>query len=66
SSTKWRRTNLLTDRFNRRIFIKHWLAYEADKDILEAYGDTVALKRRRDDQDKDKEPSAGSNRGSKR
>ncbi|GJR96793.1 hypothetical protein Tco_0268967 [Tanacetum coccineum] len=45
---------------------QHWLAYEADKDILEAYGDTVALKRRRDDQDKDKEPSAGSNRGSKR
>ncbi|GKE78414.1 hypothetical protein Tco_1544534 [Tanacetum coccineum] len=41
-------------------------AYEADKGILDTYGDTVTLKRRRDDEDEDKEPSAGSNRGSKR
>ncbi|GJW10554.1 hypothetical protein Tco_1576381 [Tanacetum coccineum] len=41
-------------------------AYEADKDILDAYGDTVTIKRRRDDADDDEEPSAGSNRGSKR
>nr|GEZ56248.1 integrase, catalytic region, zinc finger, CCHC-type, peptidase aspartic, catalytic [Tanacetum cinerariifolium] len=42
-------------------------AYESDKIILDTYGDTVTLKRRRDDDvDKDKEPSAGSNRGSKR
>ncbi|GJR63295.1 hypothetical protein Tco_1505457 [Tanacetum coccineum] len=41
-------------------------AYEADKDILETYGDIVAYKRRRDDHDEDEEPSAGSNRGSKR
>ncbi|GKD26535.1 hypothetical protein Tco_1232749 [Tanacetum coccineum] len=34
--------------------------------ILDTYGDTVSFKRRRDDEDKDKEPSAGSNRGSKR
>ncbi|GJU77309.1 hypothetical protein Tco_1274379 [Tanacetum coccineum] len=40
-------------------------AYEADKDILETYGDTVTFKRRQDDKDKDKEPSAGSNRESK-
>ncbi|GKB77711.1 hypothetical protein Tco_0944606, partial [Tanacetum coccineum] len=38
-------------------------AYESDKLILDTYGDTVLLKRRRDDEDKDKEPSAGSNRG---
>ncbi|GKC34648.1 hypothetical protein Tco_1047032 [Tanacetum coccineum] len=41
-------------------------AYESDKLILDTYGDTVSFKRRRDDEDKDKEPSARSNRGSKR
>nr|GEX97752.1 hypothetical protein [Tanacetum cinerariifolium] len=34
--------------------------------ILATYGDTVTLKRCQDDEDKDKEPSAGSNWGSKR
>ncbi|GJY19441.1 hypothetical protein Tco_0390932 [Tanacetum coccineum] len=41
-------------------------AYESDKLILDTYGDNVSFKRRRDDEDKDKEPSAGSNWGSKR
>nr|GEU99812.1 hypothetical protein [Tanacetum cinerariifolium] len=42
-------------------------AYESDKIILDTYGDTVTLKRRHDnDADKDEEPSAGSDRGSKR
>ncbi|GJZ66353.1 hypothetical protein Tco_0623049 [Tanacetum coccineum] len=41
-------------------------AYESDKLILDTYGDTVSFKRRRDDEDKDEEPSTGSNRGSKR
>nr|GEV73997.1 retrovirus-related Pol polyprotein from transposon TNT 1-94 [Tanacetum cinerariifolium] len=41
-------------------------AYVCDKLILDTYGDTVTFKRRRDDEDKDKEPSARSNRGSKR
>nr|GEX82100.1 hypothetical protein [Tanacetum cinerariifolium] len=42
-------------------------AYKSDKIILDTYGDTVTLKRRRDDDaDKDKEPSARSDRGSKR
>ncbi|GKB15782.1 hypothetical protein Tco_0849705 [Tanacetum coccineum] len=41
-------------------------AYETDKDILETYGDTVTFERHRDDGDEDEEPSAGSNRGSKR
>nr|GEW99130.1 retrovirus-related Pol polyprotein from transposon TNT 1-94 [Tanacetum cinerariifolium] len=40
--------------------------YECDKLILDTYRDTVTLKRRRDDKDKDEEPSAGSKRGSKR
>nr|GEY11263.1 hypothetical protein [Tanacetum cinerariifolium] len=41
-------------------------AYECDKIILDTYGDTVMLKRHRDDADKDEEPSARSDRGSKR
>nr|GEV47548.1 hypothetical protein [Tanacetum cinerariifolium] len=42
-------------------------AYESDKIILDTYGDTVTLKRRRDDDaDKDEEPSAGPDQGSKR
>nr|GEW78369.1 hypothetical protein [Tanacetum cinerariifolium] len=41
-------------------------AYKSDKIILDTYGDTVTLKRRHDDADKDEEPSAGSDRGSKR
>nr|GEV53107.1 hypothetical protein [Tanacetum cinerariifolium] len=43
-------------------------AYEADKIILDSYGETVILKRRHDDDDDDQDegPSAGSDRGSKR
>nr|GEX16254.1 retrovirus-related Pol polyprotein from transposon TNT 1-94 [Tanacetum cinerariifolium] len=42
-------------------------AYESDKIILDTYGYIVMLKRRRDDDaDKDEEPSAGPDRGSKR
>nr|GEW08405.1 hypothetical protein [Tanacetum cinerariifolium] len=38
-------------------------AYECDKIIMDTYGDTVTLERRRDDEDKDEEPSDGSDRG---
>nr|GFC73145.1 hypothetical protein [Tanacetum cinerariifolium] len=41
-------------------------AYESDKIILDTYKDTVTLKSRDDDADKDEEPSAGPDRGSKR
>nr|GEZ76674.1 retrovirus-related Pol polyprotein from transposon TNT 1-94 [Tanacetum cinerariifolium] len=41
-------------------------AYEADKTILESYGDTSILKRRCEDADDQEGPSAGSDRGSKR
>ncbi|GKD30792.1 hypothetical protein Tco_1241570 [Tanacetum coccineum] len=40
--------------------------YKSDKLIHDTYGDTVSFKRCRDDEDKDQEPSARSNRGSKR
>ncbi|GKA12386.1 hypothetical protein Tco_0691932 [Tanacetum coccineum] len=39
-------------------------SYKSEKYILTSYGEVVTLKRGRDDQDKDEEPSAGSNRGS--
>nr|GEV89839.1 hypothetical protein [Tanacetum cinerariifolium] len=38
-------------------------AYECDKIILDTCGDTFTLKRRRDDADKDEEPSTRSDRG---
>nr|GEW61709.1 Gag-Pol polyprotein [Tanacetum cinerariifolium] len=42
-------------------------AYESDKIILDTYGETVTLKRRRDDDaDKHEEPFVGQDRGSKR
>ncbi|GJU77823.1 hypothetical protein Tco_1274893 [Tanacetum coccineum] len=41
-------------------------AYKSDKLRLDTYEDTISFKRRRDDEDKDKEPFAGSNWGSKR
>nr|GEV72374.1 hypothetical protein [Tanacetum cinerariifolium] len=41
-------------------------AYESDKIIWDTYGDSVMLKRRHDDVDKDEEPFARLDRGSKR
>nr|GEY81727.1 hypothetical protein [Tanacetum cinerariifolium] len=41
-------------------------SYNSVKDIITSYGDVVTLKSNRDDQDKDEDPSAGSNQGSKR
>ncbi|GKC60235.1 hypothetical protein Tco_1087833, partial [Tanacetum coccineum] len=35
-------------------------SYNSDKDVITSYGDVVILKRGRDDQDKDEDPSAGS------
>ncbi|GJS05945.1 hypothetical protein Tco_0362741 [Tanacetum coccineum] len=41
-------------------------AYEADKILLDTIGDTVTIKRPRDGANDDQEPSAGTDRGSKR
>ncbi|GJY04015.1 hypothetical protein Tco_0369955 [Tanacetum coccineum] len=41
-------------------------AYKADEILLDTYGDTVTIKRPRDRADDDQEPSAGTDRGSKR
>ncbi|GKB45661.1 hypothetical protein Tco_0896414 [Tanacetum coccineum] len=41
-------------------------SYNSDKDLLSSYGDVVTIPRGHDDEDKDEEPSARSNRGTKR
>nr|GEW08620.1 hypothetical protein [Tanacetum cinerariifolium] len=41
-------------------------SYNSNKDIINSYDDVVTLKKGRDDQDKDEDPSAESNRGSKK
>ncbi|GKF25247.1 hypothetical protein Tco_0081141 [Tanacetum coccineum] len=41
-------------------------AYNSEKYLLSSYGDVVTIPRGHDDKDKDEEPSAGSNRGTKR
>nr|GEX22180.1 hypothetical protein [Tanacetum cinerariifolium] len=41
-------------------------AYECNKIILDTYGDSITFKRHHDDADNNEEPSAGSDRGSKR
>ncbi|GJS47574.1 hypothetical protein Tco_0597695, partial [Tanacetum coccineum] len=41
-------------------------AYEADKILLDTYGDIVTIKRPRDRADDDQDPSAGTDQGSKR
>nr|GEY90599.1 hypothetical protein [Tanacetum cinerariifolium] len=41
-------------------------AYDADKTILDSYGESAILKRRREEDDDQEGPSAGSDRGSKR
>ncbi|GKE23819.1 hypothetical protein Tco_1435331, partial [Tanacetum coccineum] len=41
-------------------------SYETDKDLFNLYGESFTLKKSRDDQDKDRDPSTGSDRGTKR
>ncbi|GJS32321.1 hypothetical protein Tco_0530703 [Tanacetum coccineum] len=41
-------------------------SYETDKDLFDSYGEVFTLKRSKDDKDKDQDPSAGSDRGTKR
>ncbi|GJU02668.1 hypothetical protein Tco_1113006 [Tanacetum coccineum] len=41
-------------------------SYQIDKDLSDSYGEVFSLKRSRDDRDKDRDPSTGSDRGTKR
>nr|GEV08034.1 hypothetical protein [Tanacetum cinerariifolium] len=63
---KWRVTSQSTDQFNRRLYKALINAYETDKFILDTYGDTIMIKRYRDDVYDEEEPFIGSNQGSKR
>nr|GEY98512.1 retrovirus-related Pol polyprotein from transposon TNT 1-94 [Tanacetum cinerariifolium] len=57
----------MNEAVKRNLYKALFKAYESNKIILDTYGDTVTLKRRHDDDaDKDEEPSAGLDRGSKR
>ncbi|GKB32703.1 hypothetical protein Tco_0872104 [Tanacetum coccineum] len=40
--------------------------YNTDKDLFDSYGEVFSLKGSRDERDKDRDPSAGSDRGTKR
>ncbi|GJW79319.1 hypothetical protein Tco_0141001, partial [Tanacetum coccineum] len=41
-------------------------SYNTDTDLFDTYGEVFTLKKSRDDKDKDQDPSAGSDRGTKR
>ncbi|GKD88065.1 hypothetical protein Tco_1359219, partial [Tanacetum coccineum] len=41
-------------------------SYNTDKDLFDSYGEVFLLKRTRDNKDKDQDPSAGSDQGTKR
>ncbi|GJR69834.1 hypothetical protein Tco_0015899 [Tanacetum coccineum] len=66
--TRWKLTTLTTGQIiqgssNRGHYVD---AYEADKILLDTYGDTVTIKRPRDGADDDQEPSAGTDGGQKK
>nr|GEZ40975.1 hypothetical protein [Tanacetum cinerariifolium] len=71
SFSEYRQTNLFVDVVSaipdeqRNLYKALVEAYDADKAILDTYGDSTILKRRREDDDQEG-PSAGSNQGSKR
>nr|GEW08916.1 integrase, catalytic region, zinc finger, CCHC-type, peptidase aspartic, catalytic [Tanacetum cinerariifolium] len=52
--------------YKRELYDALVKSYNTDKDIFESYGEVFLLKRSRDDKDKDQDPSAGSDRGTKR
>ncbi|GKB44560.1 hypothetical protein Tco_0889502 [Tanacetum coccineum] len=61
----WNEENI-KEQSKRQLYKALVEAYEADKILLDTYGDTVTIKRPRDGADDDQEPSAGTDRGSKR
>ncbi|GKD16329.1 hypothetical protein Tco_1205487 [Tanacetum coccineum] len=52
--------------YKRELYDALIKSYETDKDLFDSYGEAFTLKRSRDDQDKDRDPSVGSNKGTKR
>ncbi|GKE37201.1 hypothetical protein Tco_1460606, partial [Tanacetum coccineum] len=52
--------------YKRELYDALVKSYNTDKDIFESYGKVFLLKRSRDERDKDRDPFAGSDRGTKR
>nr|GEV07292.1 hypothetical protein [Tanacetum cinerariifolium] len=52
--------------YKRELYDALIKSFNTDKDILESYGDVFSLKRSRNERDKDRDPFAGSGRGTKR
>ncbi|GKD63860.1 hypothetical protein Tco_1305968, partial [Tanacetum coccineum] len=52
--------------YKRELYDALVKSYNTDKDLFDTYSEVFTLKRSRDDKDKDQDPSAGSDRGTKR
>ncbi|GKC43339.1 hypothetical protein Tco_1061061 [Tanacetum coccineum] len=52
--------------YKRKLYDALVESYNTDKDLFNTYGEVFTLKRSRDDKDKDQDPFAGSDRGTKR
>ncbi|GJV53913.1 hypothetical protein Tco_1449654 [Tanacetum coccineum] len=52
--------------YKRELYDALVKSYQTDKDLIDTYGEVFTLKRSRDDKDKDRDPSAGSDQGTKR
>ncbi|GJS96629.1 hypothetical protein Tco_0803597, partial [Tanacetum coccineum] len=52
--------------YKRELYDALVKSYQTDKYLFDTYGEVFMLKRSRDDRDKDQDPSAGSDRGTKR
>nr|GEX45334.1 hypothetical protein [Tanacetum cinerariifolium] len=52
--------------YKRELYDALVKSYNTDKDIFESYGEVFSLKKSQDDKDKDQDPFAGSDRGTKR
>ncbi|GJU52238.1 hypothetical protein Tco_1225952 [Tanacetum coccineum] len=52
--------------YKRELYEALVKSYKTDKDLFDSYGKVFTLKRSKDDKDKDQDPSAGSDRGTKR
>ncbi|GJW44119.1 hypothetical protein Tco_0072918 [Tanacetum coccineum] len=77
SLSKFKLTKILMDKmeehksylradYKRKIYDVLVKSYNTKKDLFKIYGEVFTLKKRRDDKDKDQDPSDGSDRGTKR
>ncbi|GJS32315.1 hypothetical protein Tco_0530697 [Tanacetum coccineum] len=54
------------DEYKKKLYDALVESYNTDKDLFDSYGEVFSLKRSRDEKDKDRDPSTGSDRGTKR